>query len=234
MTGSRDRGPGGARGAGGPVPRVLGSQGPGPGGPGVTMPVSWGSRGCLVSQDPGPGGPGVMGSRCPGGPGVPEVPGVPVPGCPRCWCLGVPVPAVPGVLLSRSRGAQCPGVLVPGVPGVPGVLSRCPSPEPRCAPARSEQLFTEMADVMAAEGWRDAGYQYLCIDDCWAAPTRDERGRLQADPRRFPGGIQRLADYVSERRERGGTGRPGGKRPRGRHPKPWPLSAPEPRCTRGG
>lgn len=144
---------------------------------------------------------------------MPEVPGVPVPGCPGCWC---------------------PGVLVPGVPGVPGVLSRCPSPKPHHAPARSEQLFTEMADMMAAEGWRDAGYQYLCIDDCWAAPTRDERGRLRADPRRFPGGIQRLADYVSERRERDGTGRPGGKRPRGRHPKPWPLSAPEPRCTRGG
>ncbi|KFP92518.1 Alpha-galactosidase A, partial [Apaloderma vittatum] len=39
-------------------------------------------------------------------------------------------------------------------------------------PATSEQLFVEMADVMAAEGWRDAGYEFVCIDDCWMAPAR--------------------------------------------------------------
>lgn len=62
---------------------------------------------------------------------------------------------------------------------------------------RSEQLFVEMADRMAAEGWRDAGYEFICIDDCWMAPTRDKQGRLQADPKRFPSGIRKLADYVS-------------------------------------
>lgn len=50
---------------------------------------------------------------------------------------------------------------------------------------------------MAAEGWRDAGYEFICIDDCWMAPTRDKQGRLQADPKRFPSGIRKLADYVS-------------------------------------
>ncbi|KAJ7310537.1 hypothetical protein JRQ81_007461 [Phrynocephalus forsythii] len=40
------------------------------------------------------------------------------------------------------------------------------------------------------------GYQYLCIDDCWMAPTRDGQGRLQPDPKRFPSGIGKLADYV--------------------------------------
>uniref|UniRef100_A0A8D2L6B2 Alpha-galactosidase n=2 Tax=Varanus komodoensis TaxID=61221 RepID=A0A8D2L6B2_VARKO len=60
----------------------------------------------------------------------------------------------------------------------------------------SEQLFMQMADVMVSDGWRDTGYQYLCIDDCWMAPTRDEQGRLQPDPKRFPSGISRLADYV--------------------------------------
>ncbi|KFP11347.1 Alpha-galactosidase A, partial [Egretta garzetta] len=60
----------------------------------------------------------------------------------------------------------------------------------------SERLFVEMADVMAAEGWRDAGYEFICIDDCWMAPTRDEHGRLQADPKRFPSGILKLANYV--------------------------------------
>ncbi|KAE8583732.1 hypothetical protein XENTR_v10020664 [Xenopus tropicalis] len=63
----------------------------------------------------------------------------------------------------------------------------------------SEQLFMDMADKMVSEGWLDAGYQYLCIDDCWLAPERDEKNRLQADPVRFPGGIKKLADYVHSR-----------------------------------
>ncbi|KAL8180953.1 UNVERIFIED_CONTAM: hypothetical protein K2H54_042946 [Gekko kuhli] len=62
--------------------------------------------------------------------------------------------------------------------------------------ARSEKLFMEMADLMVSEGWRDVGYQFLCIDDCWMAPTRDEQGRLQPDPKRFPSGIAKLAGYV--------------------------------------
>lgn len=60
----------------------------------------------------------------------------------------------------------------------------------------SEQLFMEMADLMVSDGWKEAGYEYLCIDDCWMAPERDKQGRLQADPIRFPGGIQNLAKYV--------------------------------------
>ncbi|ELV10037.1 Alpha-galactosidase A [Tupaia chinensis] len=60
----------------------------------------------------------------------------------------------------------------------------------------SEQLFMQMADLMVSDGWKDSGYTYLCIDDCWMAPERDSKGRLQADPQRFPGGIRRLANYV--------------------------------------
>ncbi|XP_048192563.1 alpha-galactosidase A [Perognathus longimembris pacificus] len=60
----------------------------------------------------------------------------------------------------------------------------------------SEQLFMQMADLMVSDGWKDVGYNYVCIDDCWMAPERDSKGRLQADPQRFPGGIQRLANYV--------------------------------------
>lgn len=60
----------------------------------------------------------------------------------------------------------------------------------------SEHLFMQMAELMVSDGWKDAGYEYLCIDDCWMAPERDPEDRLQADPQRFPGGIRRLADYV--------------------------------------
>ncbi|XP_074529903.1 alpha-galactosidase A [Halichoeres trimaculatus] len=60
----------------------------------------------------------------------------------------------------------------------------------------SEHLYMQMADVMVKEGWKEAGYEYVCIDDCWLSHQRDAKGRLQADPKRFPRGIKKLADYV--------------------------------------
>lgn len=54
----------------------------------------------------------------------------------------------------------------------------------------------EMADRLAQDGWRDLGYVYLNIDDCWIG-GRDASGRLIPDPKRFPHGIAFLADYVS-------------------------------------
>lgn len=59
-----------------------------------------------------------------------------------------------------------------------------------------EELYMQMADVMVKEGWLEAGYEYVCIDDCWPHHQRDPKGRLQADPKRFPSGIKKLADYV--------------------------------------
>ncbi|RZC40321.1 Melibiase domain containing protein, partial [Asbolus verrucosus] len=63
----------------------------------------------------------------------------------------------------------------------------------------SEQLFRSIADQMAADGYVEAGYEYLIIDDCWLATERDSEGRLQPDPERFPNGIKALADYVHEK-----------------------------------
>jgi len=60
------------------------------------------------------------------------------------------------------------------------------------------QLIRETADALVASGMRDAGYQYVVIDDCWQV-ARDGNGNLYADPERFPGGIQPLAAYVHER-----------------------------------
>jgi alpha-galactosidase len=42
---------------------------------------------------------------------------------------------------------------------------------------------------------RDAGYQYIVIDDCWHG-ARDAQGNIQADATRFPAGIKSLSDYV--------------------------------------
>lgn len=31
----------------------------------------------------------------------------------------------------------------------------------------SEKFFMEMVEFMVLEGWKDVGYEYFCIDDCW-------------------------------------------------------------------
>ena len=59
----------------------------------------------------------------------------------------------------------------------------------------SAQLIRETADAIAASGMRDAGYQYVTIDDCWQV-ARDQKGVIIADSARFPGGIRPVADYV--------------------------------------
>ncbi|XP_064198018.1 alpha-N-acetylgalactosaminidase-like [Anguilla rostrata] len=63
----------------------------------------------------------------------------------------------------------------------------------------SEWLFKDMADRLAEDGWRELGYVYINIDDCWSSMDRDKQGRLQSDPHRFPGGIPKLARYIHDR-----------------------------------
>lgn len=60
----------------------------------------------------------------------------------------------------------------------------------------SESLYMKMADHLVSDGFKDVGYEYVNIDDCWMAKERDDNSRLVADPDRFPHGIKALADYV--------------------------------------
>ena len=62
----------------------------------------------------------------------------------------------------------------------------------------SEDLVRQMADAMVKSGMKDAGYQYVVIDDCWQV-ERDPSGNIVADARTFPSGIKALADYVHSR-----------------------------------
>lgn len=59
----------------------------------------------------------------------------------------------------------------------------------------NEEIVRRMADAMATNGMKDAGYQYINIDDCWQG-QRDAQGFIQADPQKFPSGMKTLADYV--------------------------------------
>ena len=59
-----------------------------------------------------------------------------------------------------------------------------------------ERKIRAIADVMVTSGMRDAGYEYLVIDDAWMAPERDEKRRLRGDPNRFPSGMKAMGDYI--------------------------------------
>ncbi len=59
----------------------------------------------------------------------------------------------------------------------------------------NEQMIKDMADKMASSGMKEAGYQYVNIDDCWHG-ERGEDGNIQVDKERFPSGMKALADYV--------------------------------------
>lgn len=61
----------------------------------------------------------------------------------------------------------------------------------------NEKNLKEIALRLAYDGWRDLGYNYLIVDDCWSALYRDpETEELQVDPVRFPNGIEFLVDFV--------------------------------------
>jgi alpha-galactosidase len=65
-----------------------------------------------------------------------------------------------------------------------------------CRAEFDEAMVKGIADLLVSKGLRDAGYEYVNLDDCWAQPQRDAAGKLVPDPVRFPRGIKAVADYV--------------------------------------
>jgi alpha-galactosidase len=59
----------------------------------------------------------------------------------------------------------------------------------------NEQVVRATADAMATNGMKDAGYQYVNIDDCWQT-GRDTNGNIVVDAEKFPSGLKALADYI--------------------------------------
>ena len=60
-----------------------------------------------------------------------------------------------------------------------------------------EKLIFETADRMVADGYLDAGYEYLVIDDCWSLRERDPKtNEIVPDPAKFPHGMKFIADYI--------------------------------------
>lgn len=59
----------------------------------------------------------------------------------------------------------------------------------------NEDLVKGMADVFIEKGLKDAGYEYVVIDDGWQI-DRDAEGNIITSKEKFPSGIKALADYV--------------------------------------
>lgn len=63
----------------------------------------------------------------------------------------------------------------------------------------NQTTIETIADALVSTGLRDAGYNYLVMDDGWQELTRDDTGRQQANTTKLPSGIAALADYVHQR-----------------------------------
>ncbi len=60
----------------------------------------------------------------------------------------------------------------------------------------NDALIRESAEAIVKSGLKDAGYEYVVIDDCWSLKDRDGEGRLVPNPDLFPHGIKELSDYI--------------------------------------
>lgn len=61
----------------------------------------------------------------------------------------------------------------------------------------NEKLMKESADAFIDLGLKDAGYEYLVIDDCWSERQRDKAtDKIVPDQEKFPNGMKAVADYI--------------------------------------
>ena len=122
-------------------------------------------------------------------------------------------PVAPSMLpLLTALAAALANVLATGVSSSPAMATTTTTPmrgwmtwerftcETDCArfpeTCISERLIRTMADAMNASGFVAAGYDYIQIDDCWAASQRGASGAIIPDPTRFPSGMKAQADHV--------------------------------------
>ena len=59
----------------------------------------------------------------------------------------------------------------------------------------SEELIKQQADALIKHGLKEAGYNYINIDDGFFG-YRDEKGKMHPHPDRFPNGMKVVSDYI--------------------------------------
>ncbi|MFB9446815.1 glycoside hydrolase family 27 protein [Dactylosporangium vinaceum] len=57
-------------------------------------------------------------------------------------------------------------------------------------------VIKTQTDALVASGLKDAGYQYVNIDEGWWQGTRDAAGNITVDTAEWPGGMKAIADYI--------------------------------------
>ena len=83
----------------------------------------------------------------------------------------------------------------------------------------SDSLIRESTEAFIALGLKDAGYQYIVIDDCWSKKLRDpDTDCLVPDPDKFPHGMKAVSDFVHEKGLKFGMYSCAGQRTCGDHP----------------
>ncbi|ANN15464.1 alpha-galactosidase [Amycolatopsis orientalis] len=109
--------------------------------------------------------------------------------------------------MRRLAGALVAACTLTALCAVPATAAESPPPPAATPPMGwnswnkfacdiNEGLIRETADAMVSSGMKDAGYQYVNIDDCWAEKNRTADGKYEPHRTRFPSGIKALADYV--------------------------------------
>lgn len=104
------------------------------------------------------------------------------------------------LLCTTALAAPTPAA--PATPALTGGLALTPPMgfnnwnSTHCRAEFNESMVKGIADLFVEKGLKDAGYQYVNLDDCWALPNRNADGKLVPDPARFPNGIKAVADYV--------------------------------------
>ena len=81
----------------------------------------------------------------------------------------------------------------------------------------NEKIVRDVADAMVSSGMKDAGYEYVVVDDCWHG-KRDADGFITADPERFPSGMKALSDYIHSKGLKFGIYSDAGRMTCGRRP----------------
>jgi Alpha galactosidase A/Cellulose binding domain/Alpha galactosidase C-terminal beta sandwich domain len=107
-------------------------------------------------------------------------------------------------------------VLIPAVLVALGALVVVPGPSPARAAANNVvttppmgwaswntfaakinyNVIKQQTDALVSSGLKDAGYQYVNIDEGWWQGTRDSGGNITVDQSEWPGGMKAIADYI--------------------------------------
>lgn len=68
----------------------------------------------------------------------------------------------------------------------------------------NETNLKQVADLLVSSGLKDAGFNYVLIDDHWHGKTRDANGFLDCDLTKFPSGMKSMVDYIHSKELKAG------------------------------